>query len=127
LQLAGESVERIQTQAGEAITKAKAELSEYAGEVSRLERELEQANIKAVELQKNVDATQEKAVKITAEMRVMLQSFKKKIASYSALKPIMPNCKANLSRLPRLRLQQNKHQRELQKRHLKRRLNRAGR
>jgi hypothetical protein len=39
------------------------ELSEYAGEVSRLERELEQANIKAVELQKNVDATQEKAVR----------------------------------------------------------------
>lgn len=51
----------------QAITKAKAELSEYAGEVSRLENELEQANIKAVELQKNVDAAQEKAVKVTAE------------------------------------------------------------
>ena len=43
--LARESVERTQHEAGEAITKAKAELSEYAGEVSRLERELEQANI----------------------------------------------------------------------------------
>ncbi|TXK95885.1 hypothetical protein BMR07_15770 [Methylococcaceae bacterium CS1] len=65
--LAGESVERIQHEAGEAITKAKVELSEYAGEVSRLERELEQANIKALEMQKNLDAAQEKAVKITAE------------------------------------------------------------
>ncbi len=46
--LAGESVERIQHEAEEAITKIKAELSEYAGEVSRLERELEQANIKSV-------------------------------------------------------------------------------
>jgi chromosome segregation ATPase len=119
--LAGESVERIQTQAGEAITKAKAELSEYAGEVSRLERELEQANIKAVELQKNVDATQEKAVKITAEMRVMLQSFKKKIASYLALKQITPSCKASL---PRLQL--NQPEKEPQKHRQKRRLNRAG-
>ncbi|GFO73523.1 hypothetical protein BJAS_P4365 [Bathymodiolus japonicus methanotrophic gill symbiont] len=47
--LAGESVERIQKEAGDAITKAKAELSEYAGEVSRLERELEQANLKTIE------------------------------------------------------------------------------
>ena len=65
--LAGESVERIQHEAGEAITKAKAELSEYAGEVSRLENELEQAHSKNDDLQKNADAAQVKAVKITAE------------------------------------------------------------
>ncbi len=65
--LAGESVERIQHEAGEAITKAKAELSEYMGEVSRLERELEQAHIKNDDLQKNADTAQEKAVKITSQ------------------------------------------------------------
>jgi peptidoglycan hydrolase CwlO-like protein len=58
--LAGESVERIQHEAGEAITKAKAELSEYAGEVARLENELEQARIKALEVKHNLDAAQEK-------------------------------------------------------------------
>ncbi|GAW86758.1 conserved hypothetical protein [Bathymodiolus platifrons methanotrophic gill symbiont] len=65
--LAGESVERIQHEAGEAITKAKAELAEYAGEVSRLERELEQAHIKTLEVKHSLDAAQEKAVKITRE------------------------------------------------------------
>lgn len=55
--LAGETVERIQNEAGEAITKAKTELSEYAGEVSRLENELEQAHIKAVESDKQLSDT----------------------------------------------------------------------
>ncbi|TXL03033.1 hypothetical protein BMR08_17555 [Methylococcaceae bacterium CS2] len=49
--LAGESVERIPHESGEALTKAKAELSEYVGEVSRLERFLEQAHIKNDDLQ----------------------------------------------------------------------------
>jgi len=44
--LAGEEVERIQKEAGEAVSKAKTELSEYSGEVSRLENELEIANDK---------------------------------------------------------------------------------
>lgn len=65
--LAEETVKRIQNEAGEAITKAKTELTEYASEVARLERELEQANIKAEELQKSVDAVQEDVVKITTE------------------------------------------------------------
>jgi hypothetical protein len=80
--LAGETVERIQSEAGEAITKEKAELSEYAGEVSRLERELEQANIKAIELQKNVDATQEKSVKITAENAGYVAKLQEKDSQY---------------------------------------------
>ena len=69
--LAGETVERIQTEAGEAITKAKAELSEYSGEVSRLENELEQANIKAAELQKCLDDERQNGVKITSEAAAM--------------------------------------------------------
>jgi predicted nucleic acid-binding Zn-ribbon protein len=80
--LAGESVERIQHEAGEAITKAKAELSEYAGEVSRLE----QANIKAVELQKNVDEAQEKAVKITAENAGYVAKLQEKDSQLFSLK-----------------------------------------
>lgn len=43
--LASENVERIQKEATEAITKAKNELSEYAGEVSRLEIKLEGLNV----------------------------------------------------------------------------------
>ncbi|GAW87745.1 conserved hypothetical protein [Bathymodiolus platifrons methanotrophic gill symbiont] len=65
--LAGESVERIQKEAGDAITKAKAELSEYAGEVSRLERELEQANLKTIEQIKKANEMQEAAVKTISE------------------------------------------------------------
>ncbi|TXK94155.1 hypothetical protein BMR07_12565 [Methylococcaceae bacterium CS1] len=65
--LAGESVERIQKEAGGAITKAKAELSEYAREVSRLERELEQANLKTIEQIKKANEMQEAAVKTISE------------------------------------------------------------
>ena len=65
--LAGESVERIQKEAGDAIIKAKTELSEYAGEVSRLEQELEQANIQAVEQTKKANEMQETAVKTISE------------------------------------------------------------
>lgn len=65
--LAGETVERIQNEAGETITKAKTELSEYAGEVSRLENELEQSYIKADTLQKNLDAATDKITKLTTQ------------------------------------------------------------
>ncbi len=55
--VAGETVERIQSEAGEAITKAKAELSEYMGEVSRLENELEQSHTKAIDGEKLLSDT----------------------------------------------------------------------
>lgn len=84
--LAGESVERIQHEAGEAITKAKSELSEYAGEVARLERELEQANIKALEMQKNLDAVQDKSVKITAENAGYVAQLQEKGSQLYSLK-----------------------------------------
>jgi predicted nuclease with TOPRIM domain len=41
--IAGETVERIQCEASEAIAEAKTELQEYTGEVTRLEKALEQA------------------------------------------------------------------------------------
>ena len=50
--LAGETVERVRKEAGEAIAKAKEELAEYTGEVSRLENELEQAHKQAAEKEK---------------------------------------------------------------------------
>ena len=94
--LAGESVERIQHEAGEAITKAKTELSEYAGEVSRLERELEQANIKTLELQKNVDVAQEKAVKITAENAGYVAKLQEKDSQLFSLKADYANLQGEL-------------------------------
>lgn len=73
--VAGETVERIQSEAGEAITKAKSELSEYMGEVSRLENELEQSHIKAVDGEKLLSDTLAQVnslntVKTTLETRV---------------------------------------------------------
>lgn len=65
--LAGEAVERIQKEAGEAISKAKAELSEYAGEVTRLENEIEQAQMKIHDLHKNLHDETEKAVHLTTQ------------------------------------------------------------
>ena len=55
--LAGETVERIRKEAGEAIGKAKAELAEYTGEVTRLENELEQARDKAADTEKTLADT----------------------------------------------------------------------
>lgn len=73
--LAGETVERIQNEAGEAITKAKIELSEYAGEVSRLENEIDQSHTKAVEADKQLSDTVAQVnslntVKATLESRI---------------------------------------------------------
>ncbi len=59
--LAGEEVERIQKEAGESITKAKADLSEYAGEVTRLESELETAS-------DNLTSSQEKGAQAQASI-----------------------------------------------------------
>ncbi len=56
--LAGETVERIKQEAGEAIGKAHAELAEYTGEVSRLENELEQAKKQAAEKEKTLTEAQ---------------------------------------------------------------------
>ena len=56
--LAGETVERIRTEAGEAIGKAKEELAEYTGEVSRLENELEQTHKHAAETEKTLAEAQ---------------------------------------------------------------------
>ena len=49
--LACESIERIQSEAGESISTAKAELSEYKTEVTRLESELGQAHTKTAEVE----------------------------------------------------------------------------
>lgn len=65
--LAGETVERIQNEAGEAITKAKADLSEYEGEVSRLEHELEQAHAKIKDMQSSIDLLNKDIVTLTTE------------------------------------------------------------
>ena len=65
--LAGEEVERIQKEAGESITKAKADLSEYAGEVSRLENELESANDKLGLSQEESTQTQATITELTAK------------------------------------------------------------
>jgi hypothetical protein len=81
--LAGESVERIQHEAGEAITKAKAE---YAGEVARLEGEQAQVLVKNIELQKNVDAAQEKTVKITSEAAGYVAQLQEKDKQLISLK-----------------------------------------
>jgi DNA-binding transcriptional regulator GbsR (MarR family) len=53
--LASEAIERIQNEASEAINKAKAELQEYTGEVSRLENELKQAQQVATETNTRLD------------------------------------------------------------------------
>jgi len=46
--LAGDEIDRIRKEAGESMDKAKIELSEYVGEITRLEKELEQSqNINA--------------------------------------------------------------------------------
>lgn len=84
--LAGESVERIQHEAGEAITKAKAELAEYAGEVARLEGEQAQVLVKNIELQKNVDAAQEKTVKFTSEAAGYVAQLQEKDKQLISLK-----------------------------------------
>lgn len=84
--LASETVERIQNEAGEAITKAKTELSEYAGEVSRLERELEQVNINALELQKNLDAALQENIKATSEAAAMETRLSERDSQLSSLK-----------------------------------------
>ena len=84
--LAGESVERIQKEAGDAITKAKAELSEYAGEVSRLEQELEQANLKAIEQTKKANEMQETAVKTISENAGYVAQLQEKDSQLYSLK-----------------------------------------
>jgi len=94
--LAGETVERIQSEAGEAITKAKAELFEYTGEVTRLERELEQAHIKGEELQKALDAQQQKVVKITAEASAMETRLSERDSQLSSLKDDYAKLQAEL-------------------------------
>ena len=94
--LAGETVERIQSEAGEAITKAKAELFEYTGEVTRLERELEQAHIKGEELQKTLDAQQQKVVKITAEASAMETRLSERDSQLSSLKDDYAKLQAEL-------------------------------
>ena len=90
--LAGETVERIQKEAGEAITKAKAELAEYVGEVSRLELELEQAKLQNDDLEKACDVERQKALEIkteTASMQTRLSERDNQLSSlksdYSAL------------------------------------------
>lgn len=84
--LASETVERIQKEAGEALGKAKAELSEYAGEVSRLENEIETASKAAADIEKRLSVALDQAAKLQAENAVFSERFKDKAAQYDALK-----------------------------------------
>ena len=84
--LAGETVERIQKEAGEAITKAKAELAEYVGEVSRLELELEQAKLQNDDLEKACDVERQKALEIKTETAAMQTRLSERDNQLSSLK-----------------------------------------
>lgn len=84
--LAGETVERIQSEAGEAISKAKAELAEYAGEVTRLERELEQVNLNTLEIQKKLDTVLQDNIKSTSEVAAMETRLTERDSQLSSLK-----------------------------------------
>ena len=55
--LAGEKIERIRKEAGETVSKAKGELAEYTGEVTRLESELEQARENTADTEKTLADT----------------------------------------------------------------------
>lgn len=69
--LAGEEVERIRAEAHEVVAKAKADLSEYVGEVSRLESELEEANDQ-LDLSRRKDAQAQTAIaELTAKNTAM--------------------------------------------------------
>lgn len=65
--LAGELVERTRQETGEAIAKAKVELAEYTGEVSRLENELEQARQQADEQEKRLAEVQAHATELKTQ------------------------------------------------------------
>lgn len=65
--LAGETIERIQKETGEAITKANTELSEYAGEISRLENEIEQAQKAAKDNEQRLSATTTQITSLSTE------------------------------------------------------------
>ena len=59
--LAGELVERTRQEAGEALAKAREELAEYTGEVTRLETELEQGRQQTAEQEKRLAEAQAQA------------------------------------------------------------------
>ena len=64
--LAGEALERMKTETGAALGKAQSELAEYAGEVSRLEGDLEGANKNAATTEKRLDTSKERIAELTA-------------------------------------------------------------
>lgn len=101
--LAGETVERIQNEAGEAITKAKAELAEYAGEVSRLERELEQANINALELQKKLDTALQENIKVTSEAAAYVAQIQDRDSQLFSLKADYAKLQGELVEIAKIR------------------------
>ena len=59
--LAGELVERTRQETGEALTKAKEELAEYSGEITRLETELDQFRQAVAEQEKRLAEAQAQA------------------------------------------------------------------
>ena len=65
--LAGELVERARQEADEAIDKAKTELAEYTGEVTRLEAELEQARQQAAEQETRLAEVQAHATELKTQ------------------------------------------------------------
>jgi TolA-binding protein len=65
--LAGEAVERTRHEAGEGIAKAQAELSEYAGEVARLEGELESSRKTSVVAKDRLAETLLQVSELTAQ------------------------------------------------------------
>ena len=88
---------------GEAITKAKAELAEYAGEVSRLERELEQANINALELQKKLDTALQENIKVTSEAAAYVAQIQDRDSQPFSLKADYAKLQGELVEIAKIR------------------------
>ena len=65
--LAGDEIDRIRKEAGESMDKAKIELSEYVGEITRLEKELEQSQNITAETGKRLSTAMTQISELTTQ------------------------------------------------------------
>ena len=106
--LAGDEIDRIRKEAGESMDKAKIELSEYVGEITRLEKELEQSQNITAETGKRLSTAMTQISELTTQKIALETRLSDRDSELERIRADYKKLQTELITIARTKAKQNK-------------------
>ncbi len=106
--LAGDEIDRIRKEAGESMDKAKIELSEYVGEITRLEKELEQSQNITAETGKRLSTAMTQISELTTQKTALETRLSDRDSELERIRADYKKLQTELITIAKTKAKQNK-------------------